>query len=615
MEITRESNDIGALVRKAEQDFVSGQTQTSKYVQESIFDDINQIEAYLNSKHISGDKDSLNRDKPFFNIVLAKKNITARATDLDRKHIIAKANKSKDLLASYLYTIHLQKWMNQSNFGMFLNIWGDYLAAYNSAVTKFVEQDGEMKAQVIPWNRIICDVIDFDANPVIEVIELTPAQLRMRKGYDKEQVEALINAVSARESLDKMKKDQKSNYIKLYEIHGNLPLSYITGKDTDEEDYVQQMHVMSFVASKEKGGFDDYTLISGREKKTPYMLTWLIPSVDGSISLMGSVKSLFDAQWMVNHSIKAIKDQLDLASKLIFQTSDGNFVGQNALSAIESGDILVTKVNEPLTQLANNSHDITSLQAFGQQWQVLAQELVSTPDIMSGQNMPSGTAWRQAAIIQQEAHGNFELMTENKGLHLERMFRDYVTPYLLKKMNTTEEISTTLDAYGIDKIDAMYISTESAKNFNKKAVDAVLNDTELPDLAQEEASAKQNLQEMGSMRFIKPSEIDEKTWKDILGEFEGDVVYEITGENRDKQAVMATLSTVFGVIAQNPMILQDPNARMVFNKILEETNAISPLEIAEMKGQPQQPIPQPPQGQPVAPIGGVGAGINNQPMM
>lgn len=608
-------NEIGSLVRELESDFTSGQTQTSKYVTESLFDDINKIEAYLNSKHTSGERDNLQREKPFFNIVIAKKNITARATDLDRKNIRAKAGKLKDQLASYLFTIHLQKWMKDSQFGMFLNTWGDYLAAYNSAVCKFVEQDGEMKAQVIPWNRLIVDVIDFDSNPIIEVLELTPAQLRKRKGYDQEIVEALINAVSARESLDKMKKDTKSNYIKLYEIHGELPLSYLTGKDSDEDDYVQQMQVISFVAGKQTGEFDDFTLISGREKKNPYLLTWLIPSVDGSISLMGSVKSLFEAQWMQNHTIKAIKDQLDLASKMIFQTGDPNFVGQNVLSNIADGNISVydaTKSPSGLHQIQNNSHDIVSLQNFGNQWQVLAQEITGTPDILEGSNMPSGTAFRQAAIIQQEAHSNFERMTENKGLHLETMFREYITPFILKKMDTTEEISATLDAYGIDRIDQRFISNEAAKRFNDKAVQAVLDMPtdgmpQMPNLQQEQAQVKSELNQMGSDRFIKPSEITTKTWKDVIGEFEGDVIYEITGENRDKQAVMATLSNVFATLGENPMILQDPNVRLLFDKILQETDAISPMELAEVKSQPQ-PMPI----QPVAPNGvPVGAGMNN----
>ncbi|MCP3684617.1 MAG: hypothetical protein GY861_18275 [bacterium] len=584
-----DTHKLLGLVRKAETDWISGETQYSEFVSGSLYDDINKIEAYLNSKHTSGESDSLGREKPFFNIVLAKRNIWYRATDVDRKNIRAKANKVKDYITSFIFNLHVVRWMNDNNFGKFLNDWGLYLASYNSAVVKFVKKDGKLHSDVIPWNRMIVDSIDFENNPKIEVLELTPAQLRKRKGYDQEQVEKLIETESSRENPNREKKDQKENYIKLYEVHGELALSFITGKEEDDDTFVQQMQVVSFVEGKGKGEFDDFVLYKGKEDKDPYMLTYLIPSVDGSISLNGAVKTLFDAQWMRNHTVKSIKDQLDLASKLIFQTADTNFVGQNALTSIENGNILVHKENMPLTQVANSSHDITSLQSFGQQWEVLAQEITSTPDILEGSNMPSGTAYRQAAIIQQESHSNFEIMIENKGLFLEEMFREHITPFLLKKMDTTDEISATLDQYGIDKIDKMYISSKVAEVFNRKAVDAVLNDEEVPELDEIQANVEKEVQEMGEQRFIKPSEIADKTWKEVIGEFEGEIIYEITDENSNKQAVMDTLSTVFNTLVSNPGIEQNKTAMMLLGKILEETGKISPVEIESLSNhQPQQ---------------------------
>jgi hypothetical protein len=587
--ISSDYNNIGELVRKAEDDFITGEVQFSKYVSSSLFEDINKIEAYLNSKHTSGEVDSQGREKPFFNIVLAARNIWFRATDIDRKNIRIKATKAKDLVASFLASVHLQDYMRRDNFGQFLNDWGLYLASYNSAVCKFVEKEDKLHAMVLPWNRLIVDSIDFYSNPVIEILEFTPAQLKQKEEYNQEIVDSLIETLTARETIDKRKKDIKNNYIKLYEVHGNLPLSYLTGKKEDKNDYVRQMHIITFVEGKQKGGFDDFTLFSGREKKTPYMLTWLIPSVDGSISLMGSVKSLFEAQWMVNYSVKAIKDQLDLTSKLIFQTSDPSFTNQNALSAIENGQILIYKENMPLTQVANNSHDITSLQAFGQQWQVLAQELSSTPDIMQGNNMPSGTAFRQAAIVQQESHSNFKIMTQNKGLAIEQMMREYIIPYLKKKMDTSEEISATLESYDITKIDSIYIPNESVRRFNRKAIEAVINRAQLPDINQEMQGVKQELGYLGNQRFFKPSEISDKTWKDIFKDLEWDVECEITDENIDKEPVLTTLSSILQTLASNPAMLQNPDARLVWNKILEETGRISPIELSTSA---QQPVPQ-----------------------
>jgi hypothetical protein len=56
---------------------------------------------------------------------------------------------------------------------------------------------------------------------------------------------------------------------------------------------------------------------------------------------------------------------------------------------------------------------------------------------------------------------------------------------------------------------------------------------------------------------------------------------DITGESRDTQSLMTTLTTIFQSIASNPMILKDPNVKLVWDKILNLAGGISPLEIQE----------------------------------
>lgn len=572
------------LVRRAETNDQAGATNISKYVTFDMRENIEKIEAYLNSKHISGDVDDMGREKPFFNIVTAAVNIWYRATDIDRKNIRIRASKAKDTILSFLGTAHLQQWMRKVNFGQFLNEWGRSLVRYGSTVIKFVEKDGELYAEVVPWNRIIVDTIDFDNNIKIEVLELTPAQLRKKEGYNKEMVEALIETTASRETLGGQKRDNKSDYIKVYEVHGELPLEMLTGKESDSETYVQQMHVVSFVASKDVAGeYDNFTLVSGRESKDPYMITHLIKE-DGRTMGIGAVEHLFEAQWMVNHNAKAIKDQLDLASKMFFQTSDGNFVGQNTLSNIETGDILVHATNQPLTQVNNGSHDITQAQSMLNMWKGLAQEITSTPDALMGSNAPSGTAWRQVEALQQEAHSLFELMTENKGLAIEEMLRKYVLPHLKKKLNTVEEVSATLDTYGIDKIDAIYIKNEAIRRENARAIDQILSGqiAEPLDIAGQTMKIQEELNNLGGQRFYKPSEVD---WKTEFKDFEWDVEVDVTGESKDNQNTMATLTTLYQAMIGDPS--QQAVAKMILGKILEMTGAVSPIELQTL------PTPQP----------------------
>lgn len=590
----KENCDVGELVRKMESDFTNGTTKVSQYVDFNFSEDVNKIYAYLESKHTSGDQDSVGREKPFFNIVLAARNIWYRATDIDRSNIKVRPTRSEDDTGAFLATVHLQDWMRRENFGTFLNVWGINMAGFNETVVKFVEQEGKLHASVVPWNRLICDSVDFAANPKVEILELTEAQLRKREEFDQELVDKLCVALEVRQTSDQQKKDNKSNYVRLYEVHGEMPRSYLTGLEKDEDDYVQQMHVITFVASKDDGKFDDYTLYSGTEAKDPYLLTALLPEVDGSIALRGSVKTLFDAQWMQNHTAKAIKDQLDLASKLIFQTSDPTFVAQNVLSSIENGDILIHAINQPLTQLENTSHDIVSLQNFGAQWKQLGNEITGVSEQMLGTPAKSGTAWRQVEALLNESHSLFELMTENKGLAIEEMLRKFVIPHLKKKMDTTKEVVATLQAHDISKIDAKFVKNSAIRASNAYLKEKILNGEEVTPEEQELFTAvygqvtQEKLSEQGNQRFFAPSLLKNKTWKTMFKDLEWDLQVDVTNESLDANA-LTTLNTMMTTLATNPTILQDPNMRMLWNKVLELTGAVSPLEIAAL------PPPAPPQ--------------------
>lgn len=590
---------VHEIIRKAELNYLDGTTQLGEYVDWSMHDTIERIDAYLNSKHISGDKDSLNREKPFFNIVTAATNIWYRATDIDRKDIRFVPTKTSSVVLALIANVLLQNWMNRNRFGQFLNTWGRALARYGSAIPKFVERDGELIPSVVPWNRYIADPVQFDALPRIEKFYMTPAQLRKVELYDQDVVDKLISSQASRKTLDDKQKDNMSEFIEIYEVHGELDSRLLqTSPDLSLLDkdisYTQQMHVVSYV--EENGGkYQDFTLYKGREAKDPYMITHLIEE-DGRTLGIGAVEYLFDAQWMQNHTVKNMKDTLDLASKLIFQTADTNFVGRNVLTAIETGDVLIHGADRPLTRLANDKPDVTALQNFGTMWRQMAQELTSTPDAIRGNTLPSGTPYSLGAYLGSEANSLFELMTENKGLAIEDMMRTHVIPHLRKKLKNKDEVVAILDDAGITEIDAMYVPRAAIKRFNSRVKeDIIAGRVPKPfDRQQEETGVRQELGMMGNKRFFKPDELDKRQWDEIFSDFEWDSIrVEVTNEQSDKAATLQTLSSVFQTVASNPMVLQDPNAKMLFSAILNETGKISPLQIQTVASTPMPPAQEP----------------------
>ncbi len=596
-------------VRLAERNYLQGNTRLGKYVTWSMHDTIERIDAYLNSRHMSGMTDSLGRDKPFFNIVTAATNIWYRATDIDRKDIKFIPQNNTSVVLAFVANILLQKWMDENRFGQFLNLWGRALARYGSAVTEFVEKDNNLIPSVIAWNRIVADPVQFDAIPHIKKLYLTAAQLRKNKFYNQEAVDKLIKARVTRKTLDKMAKDTLSEFFEVYEVKGDMDTRLLE-KEADlslqEKDiqYSMQMHVISFVAGKNEGEYSDFTLFKGPLEKDPQMITHLIEE-DGRTIAIGAVEYLFDAQWMQNHSVKNMKDTLDIASRLIFQTADTHFVGKNVLSAIETGDIFVHEKDKPLERVANDKPDIVALMNYRQMWDTLGQTLTATPDSMRGITPTSGTPYSTTGLLTQQANNLFELMTENKALALEDMLKTYVIPHLKKQLKNKKQVVAILDDAGITEIDSLYIPHEAIKRFNQRTTQSVLNGAQSflngqtpepiqPFNAQQEQQGVQNdLAKQGNKRFFTPDDTDDATWADLFSDFEWESLkIEITNENTDKQMIMQTLSTVLQSIASNPTILQDPNAKMVFSAILNQSGVISPLQISATSGQPQQQQPQ-----------------------
>ena len=374
-------------------------------------------------------------------------------------------------------------------------------------------------------------------------------------------------------------------------------------EDKDWKTYSQQIHVISLIQDI-SGTYEDFCLYKGIENKHPYMITHLIEE-DGRTLSIGAVETLFDAQWMQNHTMKNMKDTLDLASKILFQTPDQYYLGRNVLTAIETGDIMIHKLNEPLTQLNNSKSDIVSLQNFANQWKVLAQELTATPDATRGITPPSGTPYSTVALLTQQSNSLFEIMVENKGLAIEDMLRTFIIPHIKTKLNTDKEVMATLEDYDIRKIDAIYIPNQAIKNYNKRAIEDIFSGRNpLPfNQLEEEMVVRQELSPQGNSRSFAPVILKDGkevrvNWSEALKDLEWNLDVGVTNEHVDKIAMATTLTTMLQTLAQ-PNIQQNPIAMLAIRKIMNLVGGISPIELDTISAMPQPnqqlSIPEPKQ--------------------
>ena len=77
----------------------------------SQYQTLRTIELYHNSKFTSGDKDSLGREKPFYNICKFRVNVATRATDMDTKDVKIASEEPGAYVESFLLSLKNRNWM------------------------------------------------------------------------------------------------------------------------------------------------------------------------------------------------------------------------------------------------------------------------------------------------------------------------------------------------------------------------------------------------------------------------------------------------------------------------------------------------------------------------
>lgn len=578
-----------------------GETKFSEFVSQNMRADINKTEAYYNGQFTSGNTDADGRPKPFKNVSKPAVNIWYRAIHRNPNSLFIPGKGNKQQIASLLASIKFHEWMKEENVAQFLNKREYAMSKHGSVVIEVVEKGKKLIPSVLDWNNTFVDPIDFENNLKIKRLYLTPAQLKRNKNYNKEMVDELCENLQSRETAEGQTKDNKANYIEIFEVHGELPNSLLKkfkGEEPDDEDYENyslQMHVVAFQAkNKDSKEFNDYTLFAGPKKNETLFLHKLIDE-DGKTYPGGAVYQLFEAQWMINDTEKMIRDHLLITSKAIFQGSDDTMAGANVFSNVDNGEYLVHKPNEPMTRV-ETSPNIAPLQSQSQSWEQFSNKAAAIADAMT-QQPNAGAAWRQIQAQLEEAHSFFERLADTSDLYLKQLFNEVILPYFKKQLiGDSKPTAKILEAHEIKHIDSRYLPAEINQRMDKKKTDVILSgniytpEMEQQDTQQVTQDIQGELNKMGNQRFVLPDEID---WATELKDLDWNLDLSTQSDSTDIQTKVATWQTFLNFKAQLNGRQPDADEQMALNNLASLTGTISPLQLSYN----QQPAPQPSQQQ------------------
>lgn len=555
----------------------------------SQYQTLKQIEFYTNSKYLTGGKDQLGRDKPFYNIVNAKVNLATTATDLDTKDIQVMSDTSTSFDKSFLLKREVHNWIKEVNFGMILNQIGETRSRYGGVIVKKVMRDGKLNLEIPEWKNVITDQVDFERGAKIEKHYMTPSEYAEKHSSFNLNVpldDVLKMATNTRKLNMSSQTKTPTKYIIVWEIRGEFPETFIDGTG-DKNKYTNQYHIV--IGEVENKQIHVHAEL---EKESIYkFLPWR--KVPGRALGVGVVEDGFEAQIWTNDAKMREKEIMEIASKIGFKTTDPK-MQNNILTDLDNGFILKMSPGHDIQQVNTVSNAIPEFAKLVSSWDDQFSKVSSTFEANTGETLPSGTPFRLAAIQAQNANSLFTYRRQELGIFLKELFDDWIIPYLVKKMNTEHILAADFSHEELKSIDEAFAINLA----NEKFFDMILSDKEV---TQETYDQMYNM----SLDFIQTTkarrflEIPKDYFKDVKTKV--DII--TTGEEMNKSVVLESLNNIMTTVAQNPQILENPILSQIFARIVEVTNVgLSPITMGiglDRPKKPQQaPQPQPqPQGQ------------------
>ncbi len=577
---------ISTEVKQIESEYENGYINILDGLTFSQWKTIRMCEFYSNSKYIGNgngvnnangastmNRDELGRDAPFYNIVNFRVTIAKVATDLDIKDVNVESDDPQHYVKAMLLRKESYKWMKESDFGQFLNRMGYTRAKYGGVLVKKTEDDdekGALKLECVQWKNVVTDQVQIMDNPIVEKHYMTYAQLLKKKDVWKNVTEVLERQGDMK-TAKKYGVTEISNRICVYEVKGEFPEQYLKqaqDKDYTDDDrwqYSLQQYYIADVYGK------SFVMYADTLKEMNYKyLAW--EEMEGRGLGRGVIEDSEEAQVWTNDAIKNEKNAMDLAGKVVLKTT-AKKLGNNILE-IDNGKIFELDDGKELDVLNLAPAALGEFQTQLDRWKVQADGATSSFDANTGETPPSGTPYSQTALLNQIASKPFDYRREEAGIFVSELFDDWIMPYLIKKLKKGHILVSDFTEDELNMIDQDF----AVDRANTKVKENLLKgEYTSPEQYQALIQAEKLL---GTKRYL---EIPDGYFDDI----EASVTIDPTGEMKNKQAVLQSLSTIMGDVVKsyNPQtgkfgVFEDPRLSRLFGSIVELSGVgISPASL------------------------------------
>lgn len=554
---------------------------------------------YINSQLKTGKNDF----KPVKNITRPLLNLQHRTEDIEVKDVQIYADNPKYYHLSFLVKkYHDDVFVRENDLDTFFDELNVSRIDYGAGLSKKLNKAAP---EVVQLHSIaFCDQTNMLSGPLGIEHFYNPNELMDMAafGWGDSENGANVSLKDLIYASDDEKKNESTDstnqtpgrYVKVIEVHGNFPKSWID-PSASEDEFSLQMHIIPMCKKSSGDGYHEYTLFAAEEKELPFKLIKRDP-VFGRALGFGGAEELFEAQVWTNYDMIRKQNMLDAAAVTILKTTDPNVANRNKIKEMDNLDIIELQEGTDIEQVDTFPRNMALFDKSINDWQDHAQQMASASDAILGESPATNTPFKLQSLVVQQNAGLHEYRKGQYARHLEEIYDEWIIPHIEKQILKG---ATFLSELSLEEM--QYVTDRLVDNLAKKRVIDMVIAGETP--TQEEIDlfkelTREDFKKRGNKHFIK---ILENEFKGIRFK----VKVTINSKSKNLGQRTDNLVNVFRQIIANPGVLRIPAIARIFNDILE-SSGLDPADFtgiteeqlstsAPASGQPgtEQPLTQP----------------------
>lgn len=595
--------NIYSFAREVADDYEKQEVEFMDGLEINMHEEIREVEFMTNQQYISGNEDENGDLKPFMDIVNRALENQRTSEEVDTKDTQIATHDPDFFTRINFLSKYNMDWMEENAISIFHNEAIETRGKYGGVLAKVVETDDNISIEIADWTEFSGDAADLKDGVKVFNHYYTPAgllEVAEERGWDIEEAKKAIELYAEADQDDELKKQRETNgeYILVKEVSGVLPKTFID-EEADEHEYSYQLHYVAgaeYHSDSNEGSVEHGSTLSSVEPKDKvyYYLPYKKRTVSSKVLGFGVVQLSKHAQIQTNIAAQHYADSLDYASSIALQSASKNLKGKNVITGMKKGTILNHDDGKPIQAVDMTPSSLQFLGSYMEQWQQQLNDVTGTYGIATGDtsDLPANMTYRLGAIVDQNSQSAPDLRREEYEQWINTIWKERIIPWQIKQLQNKEELKLKFSPEELKKLDQDIAKFRADEIIVDSLLNGDFDDVPVP-MRMEVMRAQRDALLDGVMKQLKKgknrrgiTDFPDDYWD--LDTILSKAYVDITGERENKKATLETSTSILTqYVNLKPILDQDPNARKIFNGIVQKAG-MEPISFEESIATPQE---------------------------